>query len=236
MSKPALKLSRTTRKKLETKDKLLNSLQVLVLEHGVDSVSINDITEMADIGLGTFYNYFDSKNAILDELSNLFYGYYHRDLDKITADLTDPAEIFATSTYYTYGKVIDGSLWGKFLFDSGLPVDFYLGMMRKRSGADIRDGLSSGKFKIERELTGLNLSILGGMLISVTTGLYKGDLAPSLLTSISEQALMLLGVKKAKAQKISQSCVIKIPKQELPLSSYDLEIKLLEEAAAEETA
>ena len=32
---------------------------------GVESTSIIDITEEADLGFGTFYNYFDSKEAIL---------------------------------------------------------------------------------------------------------------------------------------------------------------------------
>lgn len=221
----AAPLNRTARKKLETKDKLLNSFQLLILERGIEAVSINDITEKADIGLGTFYNYFDSKKTMLDSLSALFDAYYHRDLDKFTENLTDPAEIFATSVHYTYGKIIDGSLWGKFMFDSGLPVDFYLNMMLLRSGSDIKEGLESGRFKVKPEDITLNLSISRGMLISVTNDLYKGYLKPSILTSIAARSLLLFGVDKDEAEKIALSCAIKAPIQELPLSSYAIEIE-----------
>jgi AcrR family transcriptional regulator len=37
-------------------------------EKGLDGVAINEITEAADVGFGSFYNYFESKEAIYQAL------------------------------------------------------------------------------------------------------------------------------------------------------------------------
>lgn len=219
-------LTRTSRKKLETKDKLLNSLQLLILERGVDAISINDITEMSDIGLGTFYNYFDSKNTIIDAVSELIAYHYHKQLDQITEGIEDPAMVLATSVYYTYGKIVDGSLWGKFLFDCGLPIDFYLNIMKARSAHDIITGVGSGQFALERDDLALSQSVLSGMLISVSNDLYHGRLDRNTLPTIATKILVILGMDKEDANRVAQQAVFPIPKQAFPLSAIEMETEL----------
>ncbi|NRA25508.1 MAG: hypothetical protein HRU08_13775, partial [Oleispira sp.] len=98
---------------------------------------------------------------------------------------------------------------------------------------DINQGLQSGRFKVKADDFILNLSILSGMLISVTGDLYKGHLKPSTLSSIAARSLLQLGLDPDEAEKVADSCTVKIPAQELPLSSYDLEIVKYETKATE---
>ena len=61
------------------------------------NVPVLEITQAADVGMGSFYNHFDSKeelfqaavNEVLDELGAI--------LDKLTGEGEDPAETFARS-------------------------------------------------------------------------------------------------------------------------------------------
>ena len=62
-------LSRRERKKLETRQRLLESALTLLREKGYSATTIEDITQQADVAKGTFFNYFASKEALLDELS-----------------------------------------------------------------------------------------------------------------------------------------------------------------------
>src|SRR5262245_42665756 len=55
---------RGARRKRETREKLLRAAFRLIAERGVDGVAINEITEAADVGFGSFYNHFESKDAI----------------------------------------------------------------------------------------------------------------------------------------------------------------------------
>jgi AcrR family transcriptional regulator len=60
-------LSRRERKKLETRQALLESALVLFHEKGFDGTTVEDITERADVAKGTFFNYFSSKEVLLRE-------------------------------------------------------------------------------------------------------------------------------------------------------------------------
>ena len=47
---------------------LLDAALHLFLEHGIDGVTIDDITQAAGVAKGTFYRYFDDKPALVDAL------------------------------------------------------------------------------------------------------------------------------------------------------------------------
>ncbi len=61
-------ISRRERKKLTTKALLLDAARVLFAEKTVAKTTIDEIAEAADVSRATFFNYFQSKNAILQEL------------------------------------------------------------------------------------------------------------------------------------------------------------------------
>jgi len=66
MDKPT---SRRERKKRETHQRLLECAWQQFLDKGYDETTVEDITEAADVAKGTFFNYFATKEALLDELA-----------------------------------------------------------------------------------------------------------------------------------------------------------------------
>lgn len=70
------KLNRTDRRRRKTRDKLIKAAMAVFAEKGVDAASVMDITEQADLGTGTFYTYFPTKEDIVagvvaDKLASL---------------------------------------------------------------------------------------------------------------------------------------------------------------------
>lgn len=65
--------SRRERKKEETRKKLIEAAADLFRRQGFANTAVDQITEAADVGKGTFYNYFDTKEAVvtayIDEIS-----------------------------------------------------------------------------------------------------------------------------------------------------------------------
>lgn len=57
--------SRIERRKAQTHRRLLEVARQLFSQKGIYWVKIEDITEAADLGKGTFYKYFDSKEGLL---------------------------------------------------------------------------------------------------------------------------------------------------------------------------
>jgi len=62
-------LSRRERKKKETHDKIFSNAMHLFRIQGFTATSVEQITEHADVGKGTFYNYFPTKEAVISEFS-----------------------------------------------------------------------------------------------------------------------------------------------------------------------
>ena len=62
------KTSRSERRTLVTRRKLLSAARSVFAEKGLDLARIDDITERADVGKGTFYNYYQTKEDLIREL------------------------------------------------------------------------------------------------------------------------------------------------------------------------
>lgn len=59
---------RRERRKQETRRALVDAATLLFSERGIWGTRLEDITERADLGKGAFYNYFDSKDALVAEV------------------------------------------------------------------------------------------------------------------------------------------------------------------------
>ena len=62
-------LSRRERKKQDTRQRLLETALRLFREQGYDATTVEQIAEAADVAKGTFFNYFETKEAILPALA-----------------------------------------------------------------------------------------------------------------------------------------------------------------------
>jgi len=67
-TKPRRRRSRRERRTQATRQKLLDAARAVFAEKGLDLTRIDDITERADVGKGTFYNHFKSKPQLIREL------------------------------------------------------------------------------------------------------------------------------------------------------------------------
>lgn len=74
-------LSRRERKKLETRQGLLEAALSLFRDKGYDETTVEEITERADVAKGTFFNYFPSKEALLSDLMVWQFSQLHDALD-----------------------------------------------------------------------------------------------------------------------------------------------------------
>jgi AcrR family transcriptional regulator len=60
---------RRERRRLETREKIFRAAMQLFAERGFSQTTTEDITEAADVGQGTFFNYFPTKQHVLTVLS-----------------------------------------------------------------------------------------------------------------------------------------------------------------------
>ena len=64
-------MNRSQRRRLRTRASLLESMRAELANASVDDMVVHDVTERADVALGTFYNHFDDKAAGVEALAEL---------------------------------------------------------------------------------------------------------------------------------------------------------------------
>jgi len=88
--------NRQDRRKARTRAALVRAAQTFMAAGKVNA-PILEITQAADVGLGSFYNHFESKEELFRAALEDALDAFGDVLDQLTADMDDPAEVFAQS-------------------------------------------------------------------------------------------------------------------------------------------
>src|SRR6201995_5554472 len=144
----APRASRLDRRKAQTRQALIDAAVRLIAEGRGDRASIAGITEEADIGFGSFYNHFDSKEQLFQTASAEVLERWGQLIDRATTGITDPAERFAVGTRIS-GRLgwthpdIAGLLTGAGLDALDIP-----GGLAPRALRDIEAGQAADRFTL----------------------------------------------------------------------------------------
>lgn len=188
------KPTRLDRRKARTRGALIDAAARLIAEGRGGGASIQEITETADIGFGSFYNHFDSKEQLFQTATEEILERWGTMIDGACADIEDPAELFAASLR------ISGRLgWthpdvASFLVGAGLDIlDLPVGL-GPRALRDISAGQAAGRFAGPDAEVALS-AVTGGLL-----GLFRlrqrdpERVDESAVDRFAEAALRMLGV------------------------------------------
>lgn len=196
-------LSRSERRKRRTRRALIGAARTLARQTGADAVTIQEITEAADVGLGTFYNYFGSKTelfeAVLLELNREFFA----ELDELQAGVKDPAMAFTFTLRFAMQQVLEDTDWARFTVRSGIVSEAAHQMGTERLRAEIRRAVAAGRFQVEDPQLALLLihSLVGGIELAPTVYGY------AINTQLFEQALhyilKMLGMNEREARSLA---------------------------------
>jgi AcrR family transcriptional regulator len=92
---PHLKgMGRRERRAAETRLRLFRCALQLFAERGFPNVTIENITEAADVGKGTFFNYFESKEGVLAVMAEIQLGKVREALEQATAGKRSIQSVF----------------------------------------------------------------------------------------------------------------------------------------------
>lgn len=93
--------TRLDRRKARTRAALIAAARAMLTTRDLGEVSIQEITDAADVGFGSFYNHFSSKQELYEAAVDEVIEEHGSMLDEVTADLRDPAEVFAAAVRLT---------------------------------------------------------------------------------------------------------------------------------------
>ena len=199
----APKVSRLDRRKARTRQALIDAAVRLIAEGRGDRASIQEITEAADLGFGSFYNHFKSKEQLFQIASEEALERWGQMIDRATGGITDPAELFAV------GLRISGRLgWthpdiAGFLTGAGLDaLDIPVGLA-PRALRDIEAGQATGRFTVADAEIALS-AVAGGLLgLLRICQRHPERVDETAVDQLAEAELRLLGVSAPEAARLA---------------------------------
>ncbi len=202
--------NRLERRKQRTRAALIAAAQTFIAA-GKFNVPVLEITQAADVGMGSFYNHFDSKEELFDAALTEVLDVHGALLDEITDSLDDRAEAFARSFRLTGRLFRRRPQESRVLLSSGLSLLFSDRGVAPRARRDIVAAADAGRFQVDDP--DLALAVVGGALLGLGQLLHdepERDGAEA-ADKVTEHVLKLLGMSADEARRICQLPLPDIP-------------------------
>lgn len=195
--------SRLERRKQRTRSALVKAAQRLIAE-GKVNVAVLEITQAAGVGMGSFYNHFESKEQLFAAAVADVLDAHGALLDRLTEAIEDPAETFATSFRLTGRLFRQRPQESEILLANGVAFLSSDRGLAPRALRDIKAAAQVGRFQTDDPE--LALAMAGGALLGLGALLRNepdrdGALAADKAT---ENVLRLLGLSAEEAHAICQ--------------------------------
>lgn len=194
--------NRLDRRKARTRQALIDAAVRLIAEGRGDRASIQEITEAADIGFGSFYNHFSSKEELFQTASEEALERWAEMIDGACAGIDDPAEVFAVSLRISGRLVWTQPELARFIAGAGLDLLDSSRGLAPRALRDLRAGQAAGRFTVADAEVALG-SIAGGLLTLFRLHeRHPEQLGEDTVDELAEGCLRLLGLRAAEARRL----------------------------------
>lgn len=156
--------ARADRRRARTRRALVDAARRLLVARGTTDVTIQEITDEADVGLGSFYNHFTTKAELFETAVDEVLEEYGRALDATSAEMDDAAEVYALGVRMTARLATSQPAVATVLVQAG---SAYLASDRglaPRARRDLQRGIASGRFTVTD--TELALTVTAGSVLT----------------------------------------------------------------------
>jgi AcrR family transcriptional regulator len=195
--------SRLDRRRARTRAALVRAAQSLIAQ-GRLNVPISDITETADVATGSFYNYFETKEDLFRVAVTEAMESYGDLLDRLTAELDDPAERFCQAVRLS-GRLARGQPeLARVLLNSGPGLLRLKRGLAPRALRDLQAGAAAGRFTLNDPEIALVVVVGSGVsLIQLLLDQPDRDVDAA-AGELAENLLRMFGLPAAEARSLSQ--------------------------------
>lgn len=185
----------------KTEQKLLRAAARVVAERGESTASIEQFIEAAGVARGTFYNYFNSRDAVIDALWSRVGSDPLQEIRNHCASITDPAEKLATELRLALLRTDLDHVWGWLVISLASSQRVMSHELSLFPTTVLAQGLAAGRFRYTCAEAARDLVVattLAGMKAYLTRR-PSADYAEALC----RMTLLAIGVRRSDAATIA---------------------------------
>lgn len=199
-----------TSKRERTRRQLLDAAVKVFASHGFEAGSIQEIAAVAGVANGTFYNYFPTKEAILEAAGVHFAVGHCERIDASYPHITDGAERMAIGGRHYMQLALDQPELARFLMSVALSSSVWDDRIRPYVYADLMLGIKQKRFHVASKDAAMDMitaTNFGGI-----RSILLGKAGRSHISSTAATILRGLGMAPKEADEIAKRPLPPLPK------------------------
>jgi len=169
----------------------------VISEKGIDAATMQEIAEIADVGAGTVYSYFKSKDELAVSVMERVMHNLALRIEEVTNTFSDPAQVYAFGVRTVIEHTTSDVRWRQLLSRPEVIADAMYRCMGPFAIRDLENATKAGRFKVaDGKLTWkmATYAIVGAALAIATE-----ELTSSMIQEIVVRLLCMTGIGEAEA-------------------------------------
>ncbi len=200
---------RVARRQRRIRDALIQSARAVMSEKGVDGSTMLEIAERADVGAGTVYNYFKSKDELaVSVLEDMMHDLALR-IERVTNTFDDPGQVYAFGVRTVLDAATRDVRWRQLLSRSEVIADAIFRRMGPFAIRDLRQATAVSRFSVgDAELV---WKMASHAIVGVSLAITNGELPEEKIHETVVRLLCMNGIGTEAAEELASR-----PRPELP--------------------
>ena len=211
MSTPAGVESRSDRRKRRNRQALIEAGYQVMAEKGIDAATMSEIAERADVGAGTVYNSFASKDDLATCVMEQVMDRLAQRIEAVTNTFDDPAQVYAFGIRNVMKAATTDHRWRWLLRRSEVIAGAMYRVMGPYAIRDIRNAVAANRYRVEdSELAWRQAThAIVGFSLAVCDGKLPADKIDEAVVNL----LGMVGVSRNEAWEIARRPCPDLPRE-----------------------
>lgn len=188
---------RVARRQKRNRRALIDSARRIMSQKGIDAATMLEIAEQADVGAGTVYNYFKSKEdlaiAVLEELMHEL----ALKIEQVTNAFADPAQVYAFGIRTVIDTATGDMRWRQLLYRSEVIANAMFRQMGPFAIRDLERASNAGRFKVDDAT--LTWKMATHAIVGVALAVTNDELPGSVVDETVVRLLCMTGIGRDEA-------------------------------------
>ncbi|HEX6960023.1 MAG TPA: helix-turn-helix domain-containing protein [Ferrovibrio sp.] len=196
-------------KRERTRQQLLLAAAKVFAERGFDAAAIQEITAAAGVANGTFYNYFPTKEAILEAAAIQYGVSFCERISASYAHIEDGAERMAIGGRNYMTLALEQPQMARFMLSVALSSKVWDEKIRPYIHADLMLGIRQKRFHVASKEAAMDL--ISGTNMAAIRSLLTGAAGRSHISAVAASILRGLGMAPKDADEVARRPLPPLP-------------------------
>jgi AcrR family transcriptional regulator len=193
---------RIVRRREQFRERLIAAASGLIAEKGVEGVRLREITDRADVGFGSFYHHFESKDELVAAVVQATVASLATSILRHALQMEDPAESAASVFRWFIRLAYDEPQVAWLIVHLDRSDELFEMAVYPDARRALERGMEVGSFKqLDVEVT---LAYVTGAVISIMRGVLQKRLGPDADVAAAEMLLGTFGLDAAQAADVAR--------------------------------